>query len=156
MRDSREGFFGFDGLKGVHISLSGIYRFINSISQPKVTAGASASTTTTAHPTQQVQPAQPTQPTTTEPAPQLPQPTTEQPPATAGPGSGFLTGPALATAIDGIVEMGFPREEVQRAMRASFNNPDRAVEYLMTVSRLDVLIFGYSSSGLGYPRPRPS
>ncbi|GAA5936430.1 Rad23p [Sporobolomyces koalae] len=46
--------------------------------------------------------------------------------------SSFLAGSALETSINEMVSMGFPREQVMRALRASFNNPHRAVEYLMT------------------------
>jgi UV excision repair protein RAD23 len=42
----------------------------------------------------------------------------------------LVTGAAYEEAIAGIVEMGFAREDAIRALRASFNNPDRAVEYL--------------------------
>ncbi|KAJ7132826.1 hypothetical protein C8R43DRAFT_1133382 [Mycena crocata] len=44
----------------------------------------------------------------------------------------FLSGDALQSTIANMMEMGFTREEVTRAMRASYNNPDRAAEYLMT------------------------
>lgn len=46
--------------------------------------------------------------------------------------SSFMSGPALQTAITNMIDMGFEREQVMKALRASFNNPDRAVEYLMT------------------------
>ena len=55
--------------------------------------------------------------------------------APAGPddGSGFLVGSALQTSIDEMVSMGFPLDQVKRALRASYNNPHRAVDYLMNV-----------------------
>lgn len=43
-----------------------------------------------------------------------------------------VVGSALEEAVNNIVDMGFEKSEVQKAMRASFNNPERAVEYLMT------------------------
>lgn len=37
----------------------------------------------------------------------------------------------VEAAITQLTEMGFPREECERALRAAYGNPDRAVEYLM-------------------------
>ncbi|CDZ98246.1 Nucleotide excision repair factor NEF2, RAD23 component [Phaffia rhodozyma] len=43
----------------------------------------------------------------------------------------FLKGDALQSAIANMKEMGFEEALIMRALKASFNNPDRAVEYLM-------------------------
>ena len=108
--------------------------------KPTPTPAPSATTDIASEPTvPEVVPSQP-EPTTIPAvtSSEVTQETTTSSQSTSDHGSSslgdLLSGQNLQGAIDNIVEMGFPRDRVMRAMRASFNNADRAVEYLMAVS----------------------
>lgn len=50
--------------------------------------------------------------------------------------SSLMLGEQRAEAVANMEAMGFERSQIDAAMRAAFYNPDRAVEYLLTVSFL--------------------
>ncbi|KAG1858170.1 hypothetical protein F4604DRAFT_1795255 [Suillus subluteus] len=101
---------------------------IASTSTPQPEAAAPAPAPAPAAP--QVLAPAPAAPAPAPVAPSVPSAVPAAAPVTAD--GSFLTGEALQSTINNMVEMGFEREQVTRALRASFNNPDRAVEYLMT------------------------
>ncbi|KAI9442608.1 hypothetical protein H4582DRAFT_2110110 [Lactarius indigo] len=108
------------------------------VAKPKSTPAASTSTST-ASPVSAPPPADSAAPVPSAPAsvpiPETPAPISSAPASSAEPaplGTSFLSGEALQRTIDNMVEMGYPRDQVLRALRASYNNPDRAVEYLLT------------------------
>ena len=58
--------------------------------------------------------------------------------------SNLVAGSTLETTVQQILDMGggsWDRDTVVRALRAAFNNPERAVEYLYSVSSFPV--FGF-------------
>ncbi|KAG7098878.1 hypothetical protein E1B28_000778 [Marasmius oreades] len=107
------------------------------VSKPKPTPTSAISTTSapSAPPSVSPAPAAPTsESSSTGSSPTAPAPPTTSEPVQQrafGDTASFLSGPALQETINNMVEMGFPKDQVLKAMRASFNNPDRAVEYLM-------------------------
>lgn len=55
------------------------------------------------------------------------------------PDSMFVTGEEAIGAVDDLVAMGFDRDQAVLALRAAFNNPYRAVEYLTSGMSIPVV-----------------
>ncbi|KAJ4378780.1 UV excision repair protein rad23 [Didymella sp. IMI 355093] len=109
------------------------------VSKPKAAPSTSkAAPSTPAKPAAPAQtpaaPAAPSAPSTssTQNVPATPSPAPAQQSERFNDPSALTMGGEREAAIANMESMGFPRADIDRAMRAAFFNPDRAVEYLLT------------------------
>jgi UV excision repair protein RAD23 len=110
--------------------------------EPKPAAASSSSNVpaTPAPAAQSSTPAPPAAPAATTSAPAAAAPATPTPAARGSDAAyndpnALALGGQRAEAIANMEAMGFERSQIDAAMRAAFNNPDRAVEYLLNVSK---------------------
>lgn len=102
--------------------------------KPKATPGATTSAAPTPAVTTPVPTPTPTPTPTPAPVPTpvaqpAPTPTAER---TTASDTGLVVGEDYERSVQEMMSMGYPRSQIEAAMRASFNNPDRAVEYLLS------------------------
>lgn len=101
------------------------------------TPAKAAPAATPAAPAPAAAPAAPQVPTT--PSPAAPATSAAEPPSFNDP-SALAMGPQGEAAVAQMEAMGFPRSDIDRAMRAAFFNPDRAIEYLLNVSLVKTIL----------------
>ncbi|RCH92052.1 hypothetical protein CU097_011021 [Rhizopus azygosporus] len=105
------------------------------VSKPKATPASSSSAAKKESTPAATTPSKPAEPVKSESPAAAPASSNSPAPASDTPkeaekATTDITGSQLESVLENMMAMGFERAQCERALRASFNNPDRAVEYL--------------------------